>query len=117
MAQDESNQWVWRTDGKRWTRTEECLSTTVALPTTMTEVVPYGEQKDGDSWRMKYMGKTMTREYTRECPLPEVVLGTEHRWRFHTVGKRTVREDYFVVDGVEQSTPDRPASRVVQTVE
>ena len=39
--------WVWKTDGKRWTRTEEIVKPFVMPKTTMIEVAA-GENKEGD---------------------------------------------------------------------
>lgn len=105
-AQDERTDWVWHTDGKRWWRTEEVVKPFV-MPTTMTIEVAPGQQKEGDILGFKYIGKRMERVYFREVPrpAPEVVKGHECSWRLHYVGKRTTRENYCVVNGVEQACP------------
>lgn len=105
-AQENGKDWVWHTNGKRYWRTEEFVKPYV-VPTTMTVDVAPGDQKEGDSWRMNYVGKRMERVYTRDVqrPATDVVKGHECTWRLHYVGKHTTRENYCIVDGVEQSCP------------
>jgi hypothetical protein len=102
VAQDACGDWIWKSDGKRLTRTEGVVEPYVASTTMIVAVAP-GDRREGDSWRMKYDGKRTTREYTREVLLPEVAKGHECSWRFHTVGRTATRENYCVVNGVEQS--------------
>ena len=93
---DAGKDWVWTTDGKRWTRTEQVVRP-VVLPTTTVVDVPAGE---GDSWRMAYVGKRMERVSTREVPRPAPPTGHECGWRLRYEGKRTTREKVCVIDGV-----------------
>jgi hypothetical protein len=102
VAQEGCGERNCKADGKRLTRTEGVVNPCVES-TTMTVAVAPGDRREGDSWRMKYDGKRTTREYTREVLLPEVVKGHECTWRFRTVGRTATRENYCVVNGVEQS--------------
>lgn len=99
---DPSKDWVWKTDGKRWTRSEETVHPP-EMPTTTRVDVPPGREQDGDSWRMNYVGKRMERVTTREVPLrtEEEQKGHVCSWRMRYVGKRVFREKFCIVDGVE----------------
>lgn len=99
---DPTKDWVWKSDGKRWTRTEADPSPLVT-PEKTTVDVPPNERREGDSWRMKYVGKTMERVYTREVERPAPKAGHECTWRMRYQGKRSFREYYCLVDGVERS--------------
>jgi len=100
VAQEKTD-WVWHTDGKRYWRTEEVVKPLVMPPTISVEVAPV-EQKEGDVLGFKYVGKRTERVYFREVPRPAPELARhECTWRLHYEGKRTTREHYCVVNGVE----------------
>jgi len=100
-AQDNGMEWVRHTDGKRYWRTEECVSPFVMPTTTTIEVAP-GEQREGDVQGTKYVGKSMTRVYYREVPRQAVAPGHQCSWRTTYVRKSMGREDFCVENGVEQ---------------
>lgn len=101
VAQEDSKDWVWRTDGKRYWRTEEVVKPFVMPTTTTIEVAP-GEQKEGDVQGFKYLGKRTERVYFRDIPRQEVAQGHECGWRMKYVGKTMSREEFCVENGVEQ---------------
>ncbi len=102
VAQDQNQEWVWNTDGKRYWRTEETVNPFV-MPTTMRVEVSPGEQRDGDVQGFKYTGKRTERVYFREVqrPAPEFSKGHDCSWRMKYVGKTTTRELFCTEDGVE----------------
>jgi len=101
VALDHDKDWVWHTDGKRYWRTEEVVKPFI-MPSTMTIEVAPGDQQPGDVRGIKYVGKRTERVYFREVPRPAPELAShECTWRLHYEGKRTTRENYCVVDGVE----------------
>lgn len=106
QKKDECCDWVWKTDGKRWSRTLGCKEP-FKMPETMRIEVAPGDQKEGDILGFKYVGKRMERVYFRDVPRPEpaVAKGHECSWRLHYVGKRTTREHFCIVDGVEKPCP------------
>jgi len=106
QGQENGKDYVWHTDGKRCWRTEEYVKPFV-MPTTMTIEVAPGDRKEGDVPGFKYLGKRTERVYFREVqrPAPEVAQGHECAWRLHITGKQTTRENYCVVNGVEQACP------------
>jgi len=105
-GQDNGKDWVWHTNGKHWWRTEEVVKPVVMPTTTTVEVAP-GDQNECDVQGFKIVGKRTERVYFREVPIPapEVVKGHECSWRLHYDGKRTTRENFCVVNGVEQACP------------
>ena len=101
VAQENGKDWVWHTDGKRYWRTEEEVKPFVMPTTTTIEVAP-GEQKEGDVQGFKYLGKRTERVYFREVPRQELAKGQECSWRMTYVGKTMSREQFCVENGVEQ---------------
>lgn len=97
--------WVWKTDGKRYWRTEGLVKPFVMPNTTRIEVAP-GEQKEGDVQGFKYTGKRMERVYFREVPRTEVAhKGHECTWRMKYVKKYVERDHYCLVNGAEKPCP------------
>ena len=109
-AQDNGMEWVRHTDGKRYWRTEECVSPFVMPTTTTIEVAP-GEQREGDVQGTKYVGKSMTRVYYREVPRQAVAQGHQCSWRMTYVGKTMSREQFCVENGVEQPFAHHPVNQ------
>jgi hypothetical protein len=101
IAQDSRKDWVWHSDGKRYWRTEEVVTPFVMPTTTTIEVAP-GDQKEGDVLGSKYAGKRLERVYFREVPRQELAKGHECSWRMKYVGKTMSREEFCVENGVEQ---------------
>src|SRR5215212_609248 len=79
-AMAQQTQTVWRTDGKRWFRSEEVVQPFV-MPKTFLMQVAAGEQKAGDVEGRKYLGKHMQVVYFREVPLAEAAKGHECSWK------------------------------------
>jgi hypothetical protein len=98
---DPNKEWVWTTDGKRWTRSEGERKPDPPPRTTVTREIPPEERREGDEWRLRYQGKRTDKVYTREVPLLPAPAGHECSWRYHYSGKRTWRERFCIVDGVE----------------
>jgi hypothetical protein len=103
MAQE--SQTVWRTDGKRWTHSEEIVKPFV-MPTTRTMEVAAGEQKAGDVEGRKYLGKHTEIVYFREVPLENnVVKGHECTWKMVYEKKQVNKVHFCLVDGLAQACP------------
>ena len=101
----QETEWVWKTDGKRWTRSEQPVKPFV-MPTTTTIEVAAGEQKEGDILGFKYTGKRMERVYFREVPRTEVAhKGHECTWRMVYERKAVNRFHYCLVNGAEKPCP------------
>lgn len=98
---DPNKEWVWTTDGKRWTRTEGERKPEPPPRTTATREIPPGERQDGDDWRLHYEGKRTEKVYTRDVPVPPPTTGHVCSWRYRYEGKRLWRERFCIVDGVE----------------
>jgi hypothetical protein len=108
MAQETPT--VWKTDGKRWTRTEEIVKPFV-MPTTTTIEVAAGEQKAGDVQGFKYLGKHTEIVYFREAPLANTVAkGHECTWKMVYERKQTYKQHYCLVDGLAQNCPGMNAA-------
>jgi len=100
LAQDGRKDWGWHSDGKRYWRTEEFAKPFVMPTTTTIEVAP-GDQKEGDVLGSKYVGKRTERVYFREVPQGPA-KDHECSWRMNYVGKTMSREQFCVENGVEQ---------------
>jgi hypothetical protein len=101
VAQEvEGRDWMWTANGKLCLR-DECTATPYEASRTQTVVVAPGDRQEGDSWRMKYVGKRMEREYTREVPRSDADQEHASGWRLRSVGKHTEREYYCEEKGVE----------------
>lgn len=113
VAQENGKDWVWHTDGKRYWRTEEEVKPFVMPTTTTIEVAP-GEQKEGDVQGFKYLGKRTERVYFREVPRQELAKGHECSWRMTYVGKTMSREQFCVENEVEQPYVPQPRVQTVE---
>ena len=101
-AQENCTDWVWHTDGKRYWRTEEYVKPYV-LPATTTIQMVAGEQRASDVQGLKYFGKRTEWVYFREVPSQEFAKTHECSWRMKYVGKTMSREEFCIENGVEQS--------------
>ena len=99
MAQETRT--VWKTDGKRYWRTEE-----VVKPAEMpkTQLVEVSEKQPGDVEGFKYVGKHMERAYFREVPVTtETARGHVCSWRMVYEKKQVYKYNVCIVDGVEHA--------------
>ena len=106
MAQE--TQTVWKTDGKRWTRTEEMVKP-FAMPTT--QRIEVAEKQEGDILGFKYVGKRMEPVYFREVPLAnEMAKGHECTWKM-VYEKKQMNKVHFCLDnGVAKTCPGMNAA-------
>jgi len=96
----QESQTVWKTDGKRWTRTEELVKPFV-MPKTM--LVEAAEKQEGAFLGFKYAGKRMERVYFREVPLAtEAAKSHECGWRMVYEKKAVNQRHFCLMNGAEQ---------------
>jgi len=101
--------YVWKTDGKRWTRTEEFVKP-FEMPATYLKEVPAGEQKENDILGFNYTGKTMERVYFRETPFAEATKGHECTWKMVYEKKQVNKYHFCEVNGSAQACPGMNAA-------
>jgi len=105
----QEKEWVWKTDGKRYWRTEEIVKPFV-MPTTYLKEVAAGEEKAGDVEGRKYIGKRTEKVFFRETPFAEAPKGHECTWKM-VHEKKTVNKLHFcLVNGAEQTCPGMNAA-------
>jgi hypothetical protein len=105
----QEKEYVWKSDGKRYTRTEEFVKP-FEMPARYLKEVPAGEQKENDILGFKYTGKTMERVYFRETPFAEAAKGHECTWKM-VYEKKAVNKYHFCLEnGVEQACPGMNAA-------
>ena len=77
------------------------------MPTTTMVRVPAGEEQEGDTYAYITEGKRSVRVILREVPIvtPPAKEGHECSYRYRPVGKSSVREQFCIVNGVEQKCP------------
>jgi hypothetical protein len=97
----QEKEYVWKTDGKRWFRTEEFVQPFV-MPKTYFAEVPAGEFKAGEAASYKYFGKTMERVYLLETPLAEAAKGHECTWKMVYEKKYTNKLHFCLMNGAEK---------------
>ncbi len=103
MAQETRT--VWKTDGKRWTHSEEIVKPFV-MPTTRTMEVAAADKQAGDVQGFKYIGKRTEVVYFREVPLENnVVKGHECTWKMVYEKKSSFKQHFCLVDGIAQTCP------------
>lgn len=100
----QETQTVWKTDGKRYWRTEEIVKPFV-MPKTYLKEVAAGEQKDGDVRGFKYLGKRTEVVYFRETPFAEAPKGHECTWKMVYEKKQVNKLHHCLVNGAEQGCP------------
>ena len=102
-TQEEGKQeWVW----KRYTRVPVTAAPAEA-PKTMLVEVPRGQQKEGDIYGTKLVGKNTEFVYYRRVPIPEPVVVKGHKcsMRALQVRKHTEFQHFCIVDGAEKPCP------------
>lgn len=102
MAQETRT--VWRTDGKRWSHSEEAVLPFV-MPKTYLMEVAAGNQKEGDVQGLKYLGKRTEVVYFRETPFAEAPKGHECSWKMVYEKKATSQRHFCLENGAEKSCP------------
>ena len=99
LAQEK--QTVWKTDGKRWTRTEELVQPFV-MP--KTQLVPVAEKQQGAFLGFTYVGKRIEPTYFLEVPLAnEAAKGHECVWKMVYQRKQVNQVHFCLVNGNEQA--------------
>jgi len=105
----QEKEYVWKTDGKRWTRTEEVVKPFV-MPATYLKEVPAGEEKAGDVQSFKYLGKRTEVVFFREVPFAEAPKGHECTWKMVYEKKAVTRNHFCLVNGAEKPCPGMNAA-------
>jgi len=105
----QEKEYVWKTDGKRWFRTEEVVQPFV-MPRTFLAEVPAGEFKEGELPAFKYIGKRMERVFLKETPFAEAAKGHECTWRMVYLKKAVEKEHFCLVNGAEKTCPGMSAA-------
>jgi hypothetical protein len=105
----QENEWVWKTDGKRYWRTEEAVKPFV-MPTTYFKEVAAGESKEGDIPGFKYLGKRTEAVYFREAPFAAPAKGHECTWRMKYEKKFMTQEHFCLFNGAEKPCPGMNAA-------
>jgi hypothetical protein len=106
MAQEK--EYVWKTDGKRWTRTEEFVKT--VMPATYLKELPTGEEKAGDVQGFKYLGKRTEIVFFRETPFAEAPKGHECTWKMVYEKKAVTQNHFCFMNGAEKPCPGQNAA-------
>ena len=107
MAQE--TDWVWKSDGKRYWRTEE-IKKPFVMPATYLKEVAAGEEKAGDVEGFKYLGKRTEKVFFRETPFAEAPKGHECTWKMVYEKKQVNKLHYCLVTGAEQACPGMNAA-------
>jgi hypothetical protein len=102
LAQEK--EWAWKTDGKRYWRTEEAVKPFV-MPATFLKEVAAGEPTEGAVLGFKYTGKTMERVYFREAPFAAAPKGHECTWKMVYQKKEVTKLHHCLVNGAEKPCP------------
>jgi hypothetical protein len=103
-ASAQEKEWAWKTDGKRYFRTEEAVKPFV-MPATYLKEVPAGEEKAGDVQGFKMIGKRTQVAYFREVPFAEAAKGHECTWRMVYERKAVNRLHFCLMNGAEKPCP------------
>ena len=105
----EKTEWVWKTDGKRYWRSEEVVKPFV-MPATYLKEVPAGEEKAGDIEGLKYVGKRTEKVFFRETPFAAALQGHECTWKMVYEKKQVNKLHHCLVNGTEQACPGMNAA-------
>lgn len=109
-AQEEKKDYVWKTNGKWYFRTEEVVKPFV-MPATAIVEVPAAEAKEGDNYGFRYIGKQREKVFFREVPrATEVAKGHECTWKMTYNQKYTSKLHFCLVNGTEQACPGMNAA-------
>jgi len=96
---------VWKTDGKRYWRTEE-LRLPAEMPATALVALPAGEQTCGGILGFRYVGKRMEWTYFQEVPVaPALVPAHECTWRMVYEMKAVNKRHFCLVNGAQKPCP------------
>jgi hypothetical protein len=107
VAQEQD--YVWKSDGKRYFRTEEVVKPFV-MPATYLKELGAGEEKEGDTYGFKFLGKQYVKVFFREMPFAEAPKGHECTWKMVYEKKYTNKLHYCLVNGAEQACPGMNAA-------
>jgi hypothetical protein len=105
----QEKEWVWKTDGKRYWRTEEAVKPFV-MPATYLKEMAAGEPTEGAILGFKYTGKTMERVYFREAAFASVPKGHECTWKMVYQKKEVNKLHFCLMNGAEQACPGMNAA-------
>ena len=105
----QEKEFVWKTNGKQYFRTEEFVKPFV-MPATYLKEVPAGEAKAGDVQGFKYLGKRTEIVYFRETPFAEAPKGHECSWKMVYELKAVNKLHFCQVNGAEQACPGMNAA-------
>lgn len=105
----QEKEWVWKTDGKRYWRTEELVKPFV-MPKTYLKELAAGEEKAGDVEGFKYLGKRTEKVFFRETPFAEAPKGHECTWKMVYEKKQVNTLNFCQVNGAEQACPGMNAA-------
>ena len=103
----QEKEWVWKTNGKQYFRTEEAVKPFVMPATYMKEVAA---NEEGAFLGFKYTGKTMERVYFKEVPFAAPAKGHECTWRMVYVKKAMLKEHLCLMNGAEKPCPGMNAA-------
>jgi len=101
--------YVWKSDGKRYFRTEEIVKPFV-MPATYLKEMAAGEEKAGDLEGFKYLGKRTEKVFFRETQFAEAPKGHECTWKMVYEKKYTSKLHFCLVNGAEQACPGMNAA-------
>jgi len=105
----QEKEYGWKTDGKRYWRTEEATAP-VPMPATYLKEVPAGEEKAGDVQGFKYLGKRTEAMFFREVPFAEAPKGHECTWKMVYEKKAVYQNHFCQVNGAEKPCPGMNAA-------
>ena len=105
----QEKEFVWKTDGKRYWRTEEIVKPFV-MPATYLKEVAAGEEKAGDVEGFKYLGKRTEKVFFRETPFAEALKGHECTWKMVYEKKAVNKVHFCEVNGAEKACPGMNAA-------
>jgi hypothetical protein len=100
----QEKEFVWKTDGKRYWRSEEFVKP-FEMPATFLKEVPAGEEKAGDVLGLKVVGKRTEKVYFRETPFAEAPKGHECTWKMVYEKKQVLQNHFCLVNGAEKACP------------
>ncbi len=105
----QEKEYVWKTDGKRYWKTEEAVKP-FEMPKTYLKEIPAGEEKAGDVQGFKYLGKRTEMVFFRETPFAEAAKGHECTWKMVYAKKEMFKNHFCLVNGAEQACPGMNAA-------
>lgn len=101
-ASAQDTEWVWKTDGKRWTKVEQPAKPFAWPATKLMEV----EKQEGALQGFKYVGKRMLPAYFVEVPFAApAAQGHECTWRLAYEKKAVNKHHFCLRNGAEKPCP------------